>query len=89
MMTNMQPTVVKLPNIDSEEWKLRGSCRISIFPDTWFSSDKGDQARAKRLCSRCSVKTECLQYSLAHQEKWGTWGGLGQHDRRRMLGLAD
>lgn len=34
--------------------------------------------------SRCVVRLDCLEYSLANGEKWGIWVGLSERERRRV-----
>lgn len=59
-------------------------------PDTWFPTDRHQQATPILLCrTECPVRTECLQYTLdaydyEHQPP-GIWGGLTEEDRRRIL----
>jgi hypothetical protein len=40
-------------------------------------------------CFRCPVMKECREFAQ-HQEAWGTWGGLTQHElywERKRLGI--
>ncbi|HVT20624.1 MAG TPA: WhiB family transcriptional regulator, partial [Mycobacteriales bacterium] len=30
------------------------------------------------------VRGECLSYALAHDERFGIWGGLSERERRRL-----
>ncbi len=30
------------------------------------------------------VRAECLEYALAHDERFGIWGGLSERERRRL-----
>lgn len=39
--------------------------------------------KARRVCNTCSVKEECLEYSL-HWEPFGIWGGLTEGARERL-----
>ena len=39
---------------------------------------------AKRVCSGCSVRAECLEFALANDERFGIWGGLSERERRRL-----
>jgi len=41
----------------------------------FFSEDLIDIARAKAICSKCSVADECLAGALERDEPWGVWGG--------------
>ena len=56
----------------------------------FFSEDLNDIARAKHICSRCPVRTACLEGALDRREPWGVWGGelfvngrVLAHKRRR------
>jgi WhiB family redox-sensing transcriptional regulator len=37
----------------------------------------------KRICSNCTVKTECLDYAL-HHAVVGWWGGTSEKQRRAI-----
>jgi WhiB family transcriptional regulator, redox-sensing transcriptional regulator len=41
----------------------------------FFSEDLIDIARAKAICSKCSLAVECLAGALEREEPWGVWGG--------------
>ena len=43
-------------------------------------------ARPERLSGfvSCEVRAECLEYALAHDERFGIWGGLSERERRRL-----
>jgi WhiB family redox-sensing transcriptional regulator len=36
------------------------------------------------VCLSCEVRSECLEYALAHDERFGIWGGLSERERRRL-----
>ena len=36
------------------------------------------------MCRGCEVRVDCLEYALAHGEKFGIWGGLSERERRRV-----
>ena len=44
----------------------------------------GSTRAAKRICQTCTVQTECLEYALANDERFGIWGGLSERERRRL-----
>ncbi len=48
--------------------------RSSLTP-LFFSDDPIDLARARAICSRCTVRELCLRRALERQEPWGVWGG--------------
>jgi WhiB family transcriptional regulator, redox-sensing transcriptional regulator len=41
----------------------------------FFSDDEFDIARAKAICSRCGLSTQCLDGALERAEVYGVWGG--------------
>lgn len=66
------------------EWWDRGLCS-QTDPDAFFP-EKGRPTRdAKRICNRCEVKAECLEYALARKERFGIWGGLSERQRKTLL----
>jgi WhiB family redox-sensing transcriptional regulator len=56
-------------------------------PDLFFPRERNDPeiGEAKRVCARCPVRDECLEYSLATKEEFGIWGGLDEWERRAIL----
>lgn len=49
-----------------------------------------DTTLARRLCRACPVATDCLEYALRHDERYGIWGGLDPVERaalRRKSGV--
>lgn len=68
------------------EWALKAACRgmdASLFlpPDHTVVAPS-----AREACASCSVRQECLDYSVTPPvEAWGLWGGLGPKERRRYL----
>ena len=59
----------------------------SADPDLFFPRDQRDprNSEAKRVCARCPVKGECLEYSFATREEFGIWGGVDEWERRALL----
>jgi WhiB family redox-sensing transcriptional regulator len=49
---------------------LRGSLN-ALF----FSERTADVARAKAICSRCTVRDLCLAAAISRREPCGVWGG--------------
>lgn len=41
----------------------------------FFSEQLDDIARAKAICTECSLIEPCRQGALARSEPWGVWGG--------------
>ncbi|MFE2850211.1 WhiB family transcriptional regulator [Streptomyces lavendulae] len=43
------------------------------------------QIRAKRVCTGCPVRTECLTEALDNRIEFGIWGGMTERERRALL----
>lgn len=67
----------------NEEWQERALC-AQTDPEAFFPEKGGSTREAKKICQRCSVRSECLEYALAHDERFGIWGGLSERERRRL-----
>lgn len=50
-----------------------------------FYPEGGKPGMAKRICLACTLRTECAEWAIANEEQWGTWGGLGQQERRGLI----
>jgi len=65
------------------EWTRKALC-AEVDPEIFFP-EKGERtAHVKQICKACIVRVECLEYSLQNNERFGVWGGLTEHDRRRV-----
>lgn len=72
---------------DAPAWYERALC-ATTDPDAFFPEAGGSSARAKRICSACDVRAQCLAYALEHHEPFGVWGGLTERERRRARRAA-
>ena len=63
-------------------WQSDALC-AQTDPEAFFPEKGGSTRDAKRICSGCPVRDECLQYALEHDERFGIWGGLSERERRR------
>jgi WhiB family redox-sensing transcriptional regulator len=68
---------------DEQDWQERALC-AQTDPEAFFPEKGGSTREAKRICSGCEVRAECLDYALAHDERFGIWGGLSERERRRL-----
>ena len=64
-------------------WQERALC-AQTDPEAFFPEKGGSTREAKRVCTSCDVRGECLEYALAHDERFGIWGGLSERERRRL-----
>jgi len=68
---------------DEQEWQERALC-AQTDPEAFFPEKGGSTREAKRICLGCEVRSECLEYALAHDERFGIWGGLSERERRKL-----
>ncbi|MGH3495158.1 MAG: WhiB family transcriptional regulator [Sciscionella sp.] len=68
---------------DEPEWTERALC-AQTDPEAFFPEKGGSTREAKRICTGCEVRDECLEYALAHDERFGIWGGLSERERRKL-----
>jgi WhiB family transcriptional regulator, redox-sensing transcriptional regulator len=68
---------------DEHDWQERALC-AQTDPEAFFPEKGGSTREAKRICSGCEVRAECLEFALAHDERFGIWGGLSERERRRL-----
>ena len=66
-----------------EAWRLNALC-AETDPEAFFPEKGGSTREAKRVCSGCEVRAECLEFALANDERFGIWGGLSERERRRL-----
>ncbi|MGI8867684.1 MAG: WhiB family transcriptional regulator [Mycobacteriales bacterium] len=66
-----------------QEWQERALC-AQTDPEAFFPEKGGSTREAKKICTGCEVRSECLEYALAHDERFGIWGGLSERERRRF-----
>jgi WhiB family redox-sensing transcriptional regulator len=68
---------------EDELWQEKALC-AQTDPEAFFPEKGGSTREAKRICLGCEVKDACLEYALAHDERFGIWGGLSERERRRL-----
>ena len=76
-------------------WRRLALC-LGSEPDLWFPVEQDGGAKAQAICGACSVRTDCLDWAIEHNEREGIWGGVSArrrqamrlriHDRRRGMG---
>ncbi len=69
--------------LEAAAWQDRALCS-QTDPEAFFPEKGGSTREAKRVCLGCEVRTECLEYALTHDERFGIWGGLSERERRRV-----
>ncbi|HEX3731508.1 MAG TPA: WhiB family transcriptional regulator [Mycobacteriales bacterium] len=84
-MTDEAAYVATADVIEGEfpEWQDNALC-AQTDPEAFFPEKGGSTREAKRICVNCEVRSQCLEYALAHDERFGIWGGLSERERRRL-----
>lgn len=72
-----------LASIAHQQWRDDALC-TQTDPETFFPEKGGTTAGAKRVCNRCPVQAQRLEYALANHEGFGVWGGLSERERREI-----
>ena len=72
---------------DSPWWWFAGLC-AQTDPELFFPEKGGSVREAKAVCAPCPVRAQCLAHALAHDERFGVWGGLSEPERRRLQSAA-
>lgn len=78
---------------EGDGWELAAACR-SEDPMMFFGPNRFEPKRerlereqsAKTVCRTCPVIEACREHAVVHGELYGVWGGLGEADRRGLLG---
>jgi WhiB family redox-sensing transcriptional regulator len=81
---DVRPVLVHEVSAPGERtWRDQALC-AETDPDAFFPEKGGSTREAKHLCTACTVRPECLAFALAHDERFGVWGGLSERERRRL-----
>ena len=92
-----------VPSARYWSWQDNGLCKSNGVDATVFFNDEmlrgyektARESAAKKICTACPVKTECLEHALSVPENYGVWGGLTQDERmgivkfKRSIDLAE
>lgn len=82
-LSRSEVVVALLPVLAPEpDWE-RALCR-QVDPDLFFPEKGGSIRDAKATCRACELRTQCLEYALDHDERFGVWGGMSERERRRL-----
>ncbi|MGA2211480.1 MAG: WhiB family transcriptional regulator [Acidimicrobiales bacterium] len=65
------------------DWQDSAACRGQGV-ERFFPSEGSSLIQARRVCARCPVADDCLQYALAHPSLKGIWAGTSERRRRRL-----
>jgi WhiB family redox-sensing transcriptional regulator len=75
------------PVVDDDDnplaWQSDALC-AQTDPEAFVPEKGGSTRDAKKICTTCEVKAQCLDYALQNDERFGIWGGLSERERRRL-----
>lgn len=81
----------RYPTVDGWEWRKLAHCRTED-PGLFFhpNGERGKarmrrQQSAQQICAECPVMRQCREHSITFREAFGTWGGLSEDDRAKLL----
>ena len=69
------------------DWMDDGACRGADTEAFYPHNVDGGQT-ARRICRGCPVRTQCLEYAISHDERYGIWGGCDPVERRMFTSVA-
>lgn len=81
---------VRRPVNDDEDalaWQADSLC-AQTDPEAFFPEKGGSTRDAKKICTSCEVRLQCLDYALQNDERFGIWGGLSERERRKLRKAA-
>lgn len=77
--------ILKPPTHNNLEWMKSALC-AQTDPEAFFPKIGESNKPAKRVCAKCTVQKECLNYALSYSTigLYGIWGGLSQRERAAL-----
>lgn len=81
------PGLRRIEEDEALAWQADALCS-QTDPEAFFPEKGGSTREAKRVCEGCEVRSQCLDYALANDERFGIWGGLSERERRKLRKTA-
>ena len=83
------PNDALVPSARNWSWQDKALCKSNGVDATVFFNDdmlrgpekQARESAAKKICTACPIKTECLEHALTVPENFGVWGGLTEDER--------
>ena len=70
-------------------WRSEAACgqlpKDLFFPPGNSDVTRADEERAKEVCAVCPVRSQCLEFALENDERFGVWGGTTPNERRALV----
>ncbi len=64
-------------------WQSQALCR-EMDNDIFFPKRGSSAPEAFRVCAKCPVTFECLEFALETDQRHGIWGGKSASERSRI-----
>ncbi|GGQ86950.1 transcriptional regulator WhiB [Streptomyces ruber] len=74
---------IETPAPPHTAWPEQALC-AETGADFFFPEPGSSVREAKRICGMCAMRSACLEYALANDERFGVWGGLSEKERLRL-----
>ncbi|WP_442816769.1 WhiB family transcriptional regulator [Streptomyces sp. NBC_01304] len=71
-------------NSSDRRWILSAACE-GADTELFFTLNTAAEGKARKLCNRCPVSTECLAYALDERIPFGLFGGTSAKWRARLI----
>ena len=65
------------------EWMDDALCR-QVDLELFFPDGGGRSATARKVCKKCEVTAQCLDFALGFPSMVGIWGGTTEKQRRKL-----
>ncbi len=69
---------------DEGAWTVKANC-IGEDTSVFFPGPEDDPKVAIKICNRCVVRDDCLDWAVAAKERFGIWGATTERQRRRII----
>jgi len=79
--------LARLYRREPSNWMKRAACAPAyVDPEIFHPMDHDQETRqrARRVCARCPVKSECLEDAIATKDAFGIRGGMTAPQRARL-----
>jgi len=67
-----------------DSWTNLALCR-GMDSTVFFARSLPEAREAIRVCERCPVRQQCLEYAVDNDMDLGVWGGLTERQRRTYV----
>ena len=72
-------------------WMESAACADAddVQLDDFFADEARQRKAAIAFCKGCPVREDCFDYAQTNRFVYGTFGGLTDQQRRRLLGMRE